>query len=203
MPHKEWIINGEQQPSVTDVSGNIAKPWLEDWQRRVGFAEADRITKLSTDVGTAFHDHIETYIQSRVLLPSRLKANKMARVLIDTWLIPNKVEVLETETHLKDNKYMYHGTLDAIAKIGETYWILDWKSSSKIDDTYGLQLSAYANLYSFNKGLWINDGGVVRIDKKTLQPEVRTFNNLDKYFKVFLHALKVWEYTNQRGEWKQ
>ena len=56
--------NNRAVPSVTTVLSGTSnsKAGIDQWRRRVGNEEADRIIKQSTDIGTAVHEAIEKYL---------------------------------------------------------------------------------------------------------------------------------------------
>ena len=56
--------NNNPVPSVTTVlsATSKSKDGIAQWRNRVGDAEADRIVKQSTDIGSSVHDSIEKYL---------------------------------------------------------------------------------------------------------------------------------------------
>lgn len=59
--------NGDLYPSVTSVLGCIPNPGIEQWKKRVGEAEAKRVSKKATDRGTRIHTLAENYFLGKPL----------------------------------------------------------------------------------------------------------------------------------------
>ena len=57
---------GQEVPSVTNVlSSTSDKSGIEEWKRRVGHEEAERILQESLSIGTNVHDALENYLQDK------------------------------------------------------------------------------------------------------------------------------------------
>ena len=60
-----YLIGDHKYPSVTTVLGTMTdKSGLDEWRKRVGNEEADRISKLSANRGTVMHQMIEYFLES-------------------------------------------------------------------------------------------------------------------------------------------
>jgi genome maintenance exonuclease 1 len=60
-----YVIGKNKYPSVTTVLGSMTdSSGLDDWRKRVGEEEADRISKFSANRGTIMHQMIEFYLGS-------------------------------------------------------------------------------------------------------------------------------------------
>ena len=61
-------LKGNHVPSVTTVLNNISdkQSFIDQWRKRVGEEEADRITKQSTDIGSMVHEALEMYLYGKV-----------------------------------------------------------------------------------------------------------------------------------------
>ena len=67
--YRNDLFPGEEFFSATTMLGKIAKmkgedKWLDDWRKRVGDEEADRISKEATDRGTAMHQNLQDYVEN-------------------------------------------------------------------------------------------------------------------------------------------
>ena len=62
---------GNPVPSVTTVLSKTSNKsdGIDQWRARVGNEEAERIIKLSTDIGSAVHEAIENYLNNNSHLP--------------------------------------------------------------------------------------------------------------------------------------
>jgi hypothetical protein len=202
MPHVE---HKDGWPSVTTIQGIVAKPFLYRWYGTKGWDECERIKREAGEFGSHVHDAIEKILRNE---PLPELSDREAQ-LVDTftqWRNQSGFTPVAIELHVESAAHKYHGTFDAIGHFGDPAqpFVLDWKTSSAIDDSYGAQLAAYAQAYKEMTGTEITVGGVVRLEKKpekSPQIEVRQFDNLPKYFEVFLACKQVWDFTNSKGAW--
>ena len=56
--------NGEAYPSVTTVLSILSEESIAKWRKRVGEAEANKISSRAATRGTAVHDIIEKYLNN-------------------------------------------------------------------------------------------------------------------------------------------
>ncbi len=180
MPHKVYIVDGAEWPSVTEVLSHPPKPWLEKWRDKWGVL-AERKTACANAIGTKFHSVAERLAKGEWVadqLSSRLY--KMANQFED-WRFANGLRVEKTELHVVSNAYKFHGTFDATGYLADkprTLALFDWKTSSGIYEDMQLQLAAYAQAYKEQTGVAIKRGIIVHVSKD--KPE---------------HKLTVKEYT--------
>lgn len=66
--YRHYQIGHKRYPSITTVLGSTAdKSHLDQWRKRIGEAEANRITKNSSTRGTNLHLMCEDYLNNRPL----------------------------------------------------------------------------------------------------------------------------------------
>ena len=142
-------------PSVTTILDKMKsaekREALANWKKRVGSAEAQRITTESANIGTVIHAMIESYILGEDYSPGGnlifKRAHPLAQVVIDKGL-SNVSEVWGSEVPLY-YPGLYAGTTDCVGIWKGEPAIIDFKTTKKpkrrdwIDDYY-LQGSAYA-----------------------------------------------------------
>ena len=68
-------------------------------------------------------------------------------------------------------EHCYAGTLDAVAKIGDKKYVIDFKTSKGFYSGYQKQISAYALAYTEMTGIPVDGCGILRIDKESGLPE--------------------------------
>ena len=105
---------------------------------------------------------------------------------------------------MESNVYSFHGTFDALGHFNnpKELFVLDWKTSSRVDKFYGCQLAAYAHAYTEQTGISIVGGGIVRLEKdpsKRKQIEIKQFDHLEDYFDVFLALKKVYDFEHEKA----
>jgi genome maintenance exonuclease 1 len=177
-------------PSVTTILDSTKdKTFLIEWRKRVGNAEATRISTEAAGLGTLMHKHLENY----VLGIDRPKGNnivqEMARSMADTMIneaFPDVNEVWGIEAGLYYPE-LYAGTTDMVGvHLGEPA-IIDHKTTNKpkkkewIED-YFLQCCAYALAHNSMFGTDIRKAVINIIDRDAkLQTFVIAGSEFDHY----------------------
>ena len=162
---------GKYYPSITTVlSKTTPKEKLEslqNWRDSVGHEEADKISKLATDRGTAVHLLAERYLKKEDLLQENDFSEEEVKMFNGLKLKLNKIsEVWGQEVALYSDLLEVAGRCDAIGVYNGVPSIIDFKTSSKIKSDsdiydYKLQLCAYAVMHNEMFGTDINQGVVL------------------------------------------
>ena len=144
--------SGKRLPSVTTVVGAKKKQAIMEWRKRVGEAEANRISKLATGRGNRVHSLAEKYINNEKIewqkeMPD---AVEMFRTLVKP--IQNINNIHYQEQAFWSEKLGLAGRVDLIAEWNGVLSVIDFKTSKKIktaDDIpeYFAQCTAYACMY--------------------------------------------------------
>ncbi len=160
--------DGEKTPSVTTIlSSTKDQTHLIEWRKRVGEAEAQRITTEAAGVGTAMHNNLERFLAGLERQPGNnlvhVQANKMANVIIENGLKDvDEVWAMEQSLYFPG---LYSGTTDLVAVYKGNPSICDYKQTNKpkkeewIED-YKLQLVAYIMAHNEVYGADIREGQV-------------------------------------------
>jgi CRISPR/Cas system-associated exonuclease Cas4 (RecB family) len=205
MVHREKVyIEGVLAPSVTEVLGIVRKPFLEFWRGKLGNAKCEQVLRESQDIGTNLHSMIEAYFRGETI-PEHSGPELRMFLLFKEWALRSRISPIELELSMESKIYKYHGTCDFIGKLDGKLVIVDWKTSSQMDDLHSAQLAAYAQLYLEQFNETINDGLIVRMDKKEAAKktfEIKEYPNLSQYFPVFQNCLGVWRFLNPQKEAK-
>tara|TARA_A100001391_G_C5048612_1_gene272829 strand:+ start:888 stop:1556 length:669 start_codon:yes stop_codon:yes gene_type:complete len=144
---------GEPVPSVTTILGDTGdKTALIAWRKRVGDAEATRISTESAGLGTKVHNSLEKYIlQEDYEIKGNnhisVMAKNMVSEMIDKGL--SKVDTLYGVEVGLIAEGLYAGTADGIGMHEGEEAIIDFKTAKKIKkrewiEDYFLQGCAYA-----------------------------------------------------------
>ena len=169
---------GEDQnpvPSVTTILDKTAdKTALIAWRKRVGEAEAQRISTESANWGTKVHNSLEKYILEE---DYEVKGNNliqhMARTAVDN-MIQNGLsqvdEVYGVEVGLIAQG-LYAGTSDAIGMFNGIESVIDFKTAKKIKkrewiEDYFLQGCAYALAHNEMFGSNIKQVAILMVDRE-------------------------------------
>ena len=140
-------------PSVTTILSDTGdKTALIAWRKRVGEAEATRISTESAGLGTKVHNALEKYIlQEEYEIKGNNVISVMAKRMVDSMIeegFCNVDELWGTEVGLIAQG-LYAGTSDAIGLHNGTPAIIDFKTAKKLKkrewiEDYFMQGCAYA-----------------------------------------------------------
>lgn len=140
-------------PSVTTILSETGdKTALIAWRKRVGEAEATRISTESAGLGTKVHNALEKYIlQEEYEIKGNNVISIMAKRMVDSMInegFCNVDELWGTEVGLIAQG-LYAGTSDAIGLHNGTPAIIDFKTAKKLKkrewiEDYFMQGCAYA-----------------------------------------------------------
>jgi genome maintenance exonuclease 1 len=165
--------DGKRLPSVTTVLEKTKpeekKAALNEWRRRVGVENAQKITTEAANRGTRMHTYLEDYIKQGQLKergsnPFGWASHAMAQTVIEDGL-KNVDEIWGVEIPLYFPS-LYAGTTDGCGLHLNEESILDYKQTNKpkkeewIEDYY-LQLTAYALAHNEVYGTNIRKGVVL------------------------------------------
>jgi genome maintenance exonuclease 1 len=200
--------DGETLPSVTTILGATKDMTaLNEWTKRVGQAQAQRITTEASGVGPAMHANLERFLIGEQRQPGNnpvhVQANKMADVIIENGLSKvTEVWAMEQSLYCPG---LFSGTTDLVGMYGDEPAIIDHKQTNKpkkaewVEDYY-LQLAAYATAHNEVYGTNIKRG-VIFMCSRDLQ--YQQFDLLPKDFNKYqdMWFAKVEEYytLNMRG----
>jgi genome maintenance exonuclease 1 len=160
---------GARLPSISAIltATKPAKEWaiLKAWRKRVGEAEARRISKASRKRGKELHKRIESYLLGKSLslcpanlVPWRNSIYPLLQQLTDVQLV---------EGALFHHELRYAGTVDAIAGHGNRGWCLwEWKTATSLQKNeymagYKLQVAALWGATLETYGVQLEQAAVV------------------------------------------
>ena len=180
---------GKKLASVTSIISETQteekKQGLENWKKRVGEKEAEKIKNKAALVGTSMHKHLETYLLQEQYIDDtdigRI-ARPMANEIIKKGLVDLE-ELWGSEVHLY-YPGLYAGTTDVVGVYKGKPSIVDFKQTNKpkkeewVGD-YKLQLAAYAMAHNILFDTSITTGVILMCSR-------------DRYFQKF--ELKEEEY---------
>jgi ATP-dependent exoDNAse (exonuclease V) beta subunit len=193
---RKYILpDGRKYDSVTTIlSHNKDKTFLEEWRNRIGFEEANKIVKKSSDRGTKLHLVCEKYLLNeltdmkiRIMMPDIKDFFSQLRPHIDK----NIGNIYGLEQALYSDRFQMAGRTDCIAEWNGKISIVDYKNSIKekneawIQD-YFIQCTAYATMFTEITNLPIEQI-VVLIANEEGTPQVfvrQRSDYFDKFSKV-------------------
>lgn len=147
--------SGRAYPSVTSVTGLLGKQAIIAWRKRVGEAEANRISTRAANRGTRIHSLCEDFLHNKEVAPDIFD--------YDLWksfspLLGRIDNVHALETPLYSDHLEVAGTVDCIAEYEGKLSVIDFKTSSRIKSresisNYFMQCSAYAVAFEERTGI--------------------------------------------------
>ena len=198
---------GKKLASVTSIISETQteekKQGLENWKKRVGEKEAEKIKNKAALVGTSMHKHLETYLLQEQYIDDtdigRI-ARPMANEIIKKGLVDLE-ELWGSEVHLY-YPGLYAGTTDVVGVYKGKPSIVDFKQTNKpkkvewVGD-YKLQLAAYAMAHNILFNTQITKGVIMMCSKDNYYQEfVIEGSEFQKYKHNFLR--RVDEYYRTR-----
>ena len=151
---RKYFLNDSKLPSVTSIlqatKSEEEKASLENWKKRVGYVEANKIKNEASNRGTSMHSYLEDFLKGRAnesFFESNEKYKNMAKEIIEKG-IRDKLEVIYGMESTLHYPKKYAGTADLIGIYQGKEAIIDFKQANKpkkvdyIQD-YFLQLGAY------------------------------------------------------------
>lgn len=147
--------SGFSYPSVTTVTGMLNKASIMEWRKRVGEAEANRISTKAANRGTRIHQYCEDYLRGNIF-----EADMFDLQMFNS--IKPLLDQIDNIHCLEDPLYSDHlevaGTVDCIAEFQGKLSIIDFKTSSRPKDrddihNYFMQTAAYAVAFEERTGI--------------------------------------------------
>lgn len=162
-------------PSVTTILSDTGdKTHLIEWRKRVGEAEAQRISNEAAGFGTKVHDALEKYLleQDYAITGNNL-VHTMARQAFDVMVdkgLSQCDEIWGSEVGLIAQG-LYAGTSDAVGMFNGVPSIIDFKTAKKIKPKkwitdYFLQGCAYALAHNEMFGSDIRQVAIMMVDRE-------------------------------------
>ncbi len=176
-------------PSVTEVLKIVEKPHVDNWRRRVGHKEADRVMESAKVFGTRLHSAAQLVAWGEEVEDDMRPYADAVRSFLDGHVL----EVLGTEVELVSPRLQFGGTLDLWCQLKDgSYAVVDYKTTSGLTREHGLQTAAYA-LLCREHGMRVNKRLVVRIKKeKPGDFYCRVFDDHAGDVEAFVSLLRFW-----------
>lgn len=140
---------GDIYPSVSTVCGYKTTKHIQEWRKRVGEAEANRISSRASQRGTEIHSLCEQYLTKGKANPSIFDQEMFNSLKPYLDQIDN-IEALEQPVYSK--LVQVAGTVDLVATLNGVPSIIDWKTSKRVktkEEIYGYFCQAFFYGQSF------------------------------------------------------
>lgn len=190
IPNEEEV---KKLVSITSVISHYKKDFFDNWRKRVGAAEADKITKRATSRGTDMHTLVENYLLNEENLP---QVQPLSEILfkIAKPELNNINNIYALEGPLYSATLGIAGTVDCIAEYNGELAIIDFKTSKEPKprqwiDGYFVQCCAYACMLHELTGLSVKKFVIIMSCENG---EVEVYEEYDKkkYLKLLIQYIK-------------
>jgi genome maintenance exonuclease 1 len=137
--------------SITSVTSHHNKHIFENWRKKVGEEEANKVNKAATSRGTDLHSLAENYLNNVSDFPeTSLIAKHLFKIIKPELNNINNIHALESSLYSKILGIA--GTVDCIAEYKGELSIIDFKTSKKEKprdwiEHYFVQAAAYACMF--------------------------------------------------------
>lgn len=196
---RKYLVDEQKVPSVTTIIGATKdQSFLDDWRRRVGEAQAKKITKNASDVGTEMHYILENYFNNTPyynLDPNAQQPRIMAHKILEN--LSPITEVWGNEVSLS-YKLEYAGTTDMVVLYNDKPTIVDFKQSNRLKkeewiEDYRYQLGAYYLAHKESYGA-IEQGLIsICVRDLTYQQWLLNESDLKEYGEKFLQRVEEYK----------
>lgn len=213
--------SGAYYPSVTYVLSYFPKgKFFESYLKDVGH-NADLILKKAGEEGSQVHNAIENIIKGIPVywLDSNYNANYSLVVwsqilrFADFWET-YKPELVALEYYIHNDDQRYAGTVDLVCRINGKLWIIDFKTSNAIQETYFLQLASYRQAWNMlHPNDPIQETGILWLKAATRGPDKtekkmqgdgwqikQSLRSFEEDYKLFTYVYEFWKMDNPKGE---
>ena len=198
---RQYSVNDENLPSVTTIlkatESEEKKAKLAEWKKRVGYKQAEIISREATSRGSSMHDYLEKFLLGKLnmdLLGDNAREKMMADQIIENGIRNKLSEVWGVEATLAYSGHRgFAGAADLIGVYEGHETILDFKQSNKPrkdewnEDSYYLQLAGYSLCHNKTYGTNIDQGVILLCTKDLMfQRFIVDSERLKKFQQIFL-----------------
>jgi ATP-dependent exoDNAse (exonuclease V) beta subunit len=188
--------------SITSVTSFHNRHIFENWRKKVGEEEANRINKKATSRGTDLHSLVENYLLNEHLPEVQPISNFLFKIAKEKLGNINNIHALESSLYSK--QLGIAGTVDCIAEYNGELAVIDFKTSKKPKpknwvEHYFVQCAAYACMFYEITGIPVKklvilmaceDGDCVVYEEYDKMKYIRLLND---YIREFVQS-KLQEY---------
>lgn len=187
--HLYWL-NGEEIPSVSTVMKPISSSVY-------GEVDAEVLNRAAAR-GTAVHQAIETYLNfgfEDIPFSCRTYLDAFIQFYEDY-----RPEVVSTEFQMYHKYLRYAGTCDLLATIEDKLWLIDYKTSYKVEKMLTrVQLEAYRKALATH-GIKVEGKAILHLQKSGKYKFVPHEMNDPVSWEVFTASKKVYDYIKNGGK---
>jgi genome maintenance exonuclease 1 len=178
--------------SITSVISNYKKDFFDNWRKRVGVEEANKITKRATSRGTDMHTLVEYHLKNEQLPKVQPLSEHLFYIAKPALDRINNIHTLEGSLY---SEFLgIAGTVDCIAEFDGELSIIDFKTSAKPKprewiEGYFVQCCAYACMLHELTGLSVKKFVIIMACENG---DIEVYEEYDKakYIKLLVKYIK-------------
>lgn len=187
------LPSGKYVPSVTTMLGFFKKDVIQEWRKRVGEQEANKISNRASTHGTKFHNLLQKYLENTPL-PTLLNDSVMPNMKQAFYDMESTLDRIDNihyiESSLYSEKMRLAGRIDVIAEFDGVLSVIDFKTSSKVKtesmiEDYFLQATCYALMFEERTDRPIDQIVIIISTDGLNEPQVFVRNKTDYIDKLF------------------
>lgn len=192
--------SGKWYPSVTTFLGHFSRDDIAKWEKRVGFAEVERIRNMSAQRGEAIHKMAEKYLLGDANYTAGQSPIFVEKFLeIKPFLDKHVTKVYAVEAPMYSDILRLAGRSDVLCDWDHVPSILDFKTKDKhhkheFYEHHFEQGSAYSVMVKEMKGLDAPRLVLLMTFEKELEA-VPLIADRSKHIPGLLNKLKIWRAT--------
>lgn len=202
MPHGRFYkLGASWVPSVTTVIGHQSKQGILEWQKRVGYTEAEKIRTASSWRGTKFHNLVEAYLRNEYTeMYKKAKKSEEGQGLTnylfraarkDLDRISN-IHLIEAPLH--SAALSLAGRVDCLAEFDGELAVIDFKTTKELKkvkylENYFVQCSAYAYMYYEHTGIEVDKLVTISVSESG-EMQVEQRYNKEDYVNTLIDYIK-------------
>jgi len=185
--------------SITTVTGFQSKKSIAKWRRRVGNAEANKISSRASSRGTDMHTLVEHYLKNEPLPEKQPLSEFMFKFAKPELNKLNKIYALEKSLYSK--QLGVAGTVDCIAEYNGELAIVDFKTSKEPKprewiDSYFVQATGYACMLYQLTGIAVKKLVIIMACENG-ECEVYEEYDKQKYIRLLMQYIRNWKEFNE------
>ena len=143
---------GELYPSITTILGEFSKASIQEWRKRVGETEANKISGKASRRGTSVHSVCESYIKNEDGFLDGQTPNIIELFKTIEPFLERVDNIHGVELALYSDHFGVAGRTDLIAEFDGILSVIDYKTSNKIKkkdwcESYFAQCAFYGIAY--------------------------------------------------------
>ena len=194
-----YELEGKTLPSITSITSHKSRKSIAEWRRKVGAAEANKISRRAASRGTDTHTITEYYLKNLELPEVQPLSDFLFK--ISKPFLNNLDNIYALEKPLYSLQLGVAGTVDCIAEYNGELSIVDFKTSKEPKprewiEGYFVQAAAYACMLYELTGLTVKKL-VIIMSCENGECEVYEEYNKSKFIRLLMQYIKDWKAFNE------